>query len=70
VGRDGAVVKVIWVKEENKYFCKGGWTAKSATRPSGKSGRTEANPLDCPLRSFHRDYPRELELREPISWRN
>src|SRR5438067_3461676 len=26
VGRDGGSVKVIWVRNENKYFCKRGWT--------------------------------------------
>src|SRR5437868_1264249 len=27
VGRDGEVLKLIWVEREQKFFCKGDWTA-------------------------------------------
>src|SRR5256714_14221879 len=46
VGRDGATNEVICFGEERNYFCKRGWTANSATRPSGKSRRApKQNPL-------------------------
>jgi hypothetical protein len=31
------VIEVIWVFGKPEYFCEGGWTGKSARRPSGKS---------------------------------
>src|SRR4030088_1756811 len=31
------ISELIWVRREQKYFCKGGWTGKSPDRPSGKS---------------------------------
>src|ERR1700720_2622650 len=39
LSRDGmaADIEVIWVSGEQEYFCKRGWTGKSARRPSGKS---------------------------------
>jgi hypothetical protein len=37
VGRDGSTHEVIWVKREEKYFCKGGWTGNLQNSPSGKS---------------------------------
>src|SRR3954447_12508227 len=36
VGRDGAVVKVIWVNREQIYFCEKGWTGEQPICPSGK----------------------------------
>jgi hypothetical protein len=29
-------VEVIWVSDEEKYFCERGWTAKSQTQPVGQ----------------------------------
>jgi len=31
------ISELIWVRREQKYFCKGGWTGKSHDRPPGKS---------------------------------
>jgi len=39
MGRDGAVMDLIWGKPEQIYFCKWGWTGISRQRLSGKSPR-------------------------------
>jgi hypothetical protein len=31
------ISELIWVRREQKYFCKWGWTANSLICPSGKS---------------------------------
>jgi hypothetical protein len=36
VGRDGATMKVIWVKSERDYFCKRGWTTPQISRAQGE----------------------------------
>jgi hypothetical protein len=45
MGRDGAVLDLIWANREWNYFCKWGWTEKSLICPSGHqplAGMTEA----------------------------
>jgi hypothetical protein len=37
MGRDNAVIKVIWFFGKPEYFCKKGWTAGLQNGPSGKS---------------------------------
>jgi hypothetical protein len=44
LGRDGAVVDLIWVRRERNYFCKQDWTASISLHPLNKLGLTrEAN---------------------------
>jgi len=51
VGRDSALIILIWVSEEAQYFCKRGWTAQSrfarqAWRPVRKEARPHALPAN------------------------
>jgi hypothetical protein len=76
VGQDGALVEMIWVSREAKYFCKGDWTGsisliwlnKSsfwrigfASSPSCHDGDGSANR--SVIRSPHRRWPARLGER-------
>jgi len=51
VGRDGFALFLFLPDGEAKYFCKGGWTALSTNRPTGKSPyHGESKFRSCPGR--------------------
>jgi hypothetical protein len=44
-------IEVIWVRGEQKYFCKWGWTGEPPNSPSGKSHRLADKSSLTPLKN-------------------